>query len=118
MQYTSPLKPENRVQSQPYSLSPLSPASQKLLQSPRKAARKIAKVPFKVSGFSSLNFPDHLYDLTFYFVGPGCSRIAGRFLPQSSRLVVAKCVERRPRRLRLLVGSRHQSSNPVMRPGS
>lgn len=32
----------------PYSLSPLSPASQKLLQSPRKAARKIAKVPFKV----------------------------------------------------------------------
>ncbi|XP_059351001.1 fizzy-related protein homolog [Daphnia carinata] len=45
--YDSPLKPENRV-SQPYSLSPLSPASQKLLQSPRKAARKIAKVPFKV----------------------------------------------------------------------
>jgi len=45
--YDSPLKPENRV-SEPYSLSPLSPASQKLLQSPRKAARKIAKVPFKV----------------------------------------------------------------------
>ena len=47
LQYDSPLKPENRV-SEPYSLSPLSPASQKLLQSPRKAARKIAKVPFKV----------------------------------------------------------------------
>lgn len=45
--YGSPLKPENRA-NQPYSLSPLSPASQKLLQSPRKAARKIAKVPFKV----------------------------------------------------------------------
>ena len=47
LQYDSPLKPENRA-SEPYSLSPLSPASQKLLQSPRKAARKIAKVPFKV----------------------------------------------------------------------
>lgn len=47
LQYESPLKQENRIE-QPYSLSPLSPASQKLLQSPRKAARKIAKVPFKV----------------------------------------------------------------------
>lgn len=32
----------------PYSLSPLSPSSQKLLRSPRKAARKISRVPYKV----------------------------------------------------------------------
>ena len=32
----------------PYSLSPLSPYSQKLLRSPRKPIRKISKVPFKV----------------------------------------------------------------------
>jgi hypothetical protein len=32
----------------PYSLSPLSPYSQKLLRSPRKPMRKIPKVPFKV----------------------------------------------------------------------
>ncbi|XP_071546432.1 fizzy-related protein homolog isoform X3 [Panulirus ornatus] len=32
----------------PYSLSPVSAKSQKLLRSPRKAARKISKIPFKV----------------------------------------------------------------------
>lgn len=40
---------ENQIQiSSPYSLSPLSPYSQKLLRSPRKPMRKISKVPFKV----------------------------------------------------------------------
>merc|ERR1719468_54825 len=34
--------------SSPYSLSPVSSKSQKLLRSPRKASRKIAKIPFKV----------------------------------------------------------------------
>ena len=35
-------------QSSPYSLSPVSSKSQKLLRSPRKASRKISKIPFKV----------------------------------------------------------------------
>ncbi|XP_023325229.1 fizzy-related protein homolog [Eurytemora carolleeae] len=34
--------------SSPYSLSPVSSKSQKLLKSPRKASRKISKIPFKV----------------------------------------------------------------------
>lgn len=34
--------------SSPYSLSPVSSKSQKLLRSPRKAARKISRIPFKV----------------------------------------------------------------------
>ncbi|XP_022258859.1 fizzy-related protein homolog, partial [Limulus polyphemus] len=34
--------------SSPYSVSPVSSKSQKLLRSPRKAARKISKIPFKV----------------------------------------------------------------------
>ncbi|MCL4132534.1 UNVERIFIED_CONTAM: hypothetical protein GTU68_002392, partial [Idotea baltica] len=34
--------------SSPYSLSPVSAKSEKLLRSPRKAARKISKIPFKV----------------------------------------------------------------------
>jgi len=34
--------------SSPYSLSPVSSKSQKLLRSPRKASRKISKIPFKV----------------------------------------------------------------------
>ena len=32
----------------PYSLTPVSAKSQKLLRSPRKASRKISKIPFKV----------------------------------------------------------------------
>ena len=32
----------------PYSLTPISSKSQKLLKSPRKASRKISKIPFKV----------------------------------------------------------------------
>lgn len=32
----------------PYSLSPISPKSQKMLRSPRKTARKISKMPFKI----------------------------------------------------------------------
>lgn len=32
----------------PYSLSPVSAKSQKLLRSPRKATRKISRIPFKV----------------------------------------------------------------------
>jgi len=39
---------ENTYHHSPYSLSPLSPYSQKLLRSPRKPMRKISKVPFKV----------------------------------------------------------------------
>jgi cell division cycle 20-like protein 1 (cofactor of APC complex) len=34
--------------SSPYSLTPISSKSQKLLKSPRKASRKISKIPFKV----------------------------------------------------------------------
>lgn len=34
--------------SSPYSLSPVSCESQKLLRSPRKTARKISKIPYKV----------------------------------------------------------------------
>jgi cell division cycle 20-like protein 1 (cofactor of APC complex) len=34
--------------SSPYSLTPVSAKSQKLLRSPRKASRKISKIPFKV----------------------------------------------------------------------
>ena len=34
--------------SSPYSLSPVGNKSQKLLRSPRKAVRKISKIPFKV----------------------------------------------------------------------
>lgn len=47
--YTTPTKDRTLLdQSSPYSLSPLSAKSQKLLRSPRKATRKISRVPFKV----------------------------------------------------------------------
>ncbi|KAK2176413.1 hypothetical protein NP493_663g00012 [Ridgeia piscesae] len=47
-QYRSPRRSlESRVSS-PYSLSPVGNKSQKLLRSPRKAVRKISKIPFKV----------------------------------------------------------------------
>lgn len=39
---------ENAESSSPYSLSPVGPKSQKLLRSPRKATRKISRIPFKV----------------------------------------------------------------------
>ncbi|XP_065216805.1 fizzy-related protein homolog [Planococcus citri] len=39
---------ENIESTSPYSLSPVSPKSQKLLRSPRKATRKISRIPFKV----------------------------------------------------------------------
>jgi len=35
-------------QAAPYSLTPISAKSQRLLRSPRKASRKISKIPFKV----------------------------------------------------------------------
>ena len=45
----SPRKNQQREDTlSPYSLSPVSAKSQKLLRSPRKAARKISKIPFKV----------------------------------------------------------------------
>lgn len=37
-----------KSQSSPYSLSPLSTSSQRLLRSPHKATRKISRIPFKV----------------------------------------------------------------------
>ena len=47
--YNTPPKDQNYLdQSSPYSLSPLSAKSQKLLRSPRKATRKISRIPFKV----------------------------------------------------------------------
>ncbi|XP_046589143.1 fizzy-related protein homolog [Neodiprion lecontei] len=47
--YTTPTKDRTLLdQSSPYSLSPLSSKSQKLLRSPRKATRKISRIPFKV----------------------------------------------------------------------
>lgn len=39
---------ENVESTSPYSLSPVGPKSQKLLRSPRKATRKISRIPFKV----------------------------------------------------------------------
>lgn len=44
--YFFPLQDYN--DSCPYSLSPVSIKSQKLLRSPRKATRKISRIPFKV----------------------------------------------------------------------
>ncbi|XP_012279270.1 fizzy-related protein homolog [Orussus abietinus] len=47
--YATPTKDRTLLgQSSPYSLSPLSAKSQKLLRSPRKATRKISRIPFKV----------------------------------------------------------------------
>lgn len=47
--YTTPTKDRTLLdQTSPYSLSPLSSKSQKLLRSPRKATRKISRIPFKV----------------------------------------------------------------------
>lgn len=45
--YQSPTKYDTNEQC-PYSLSPVSIKSQKLLRSPRKATRKISRIPFKV----------------------------------------------------------------------
>ncbi|CAH0559601.1 unnamed protein product [Brassicogethes aeneus] len=50
--YGTPVKnektPVKTVQASPYSLSPLSVSSQRLLRSPHKATRKISRIPFKV----------------------------------------------------------------------
>lgn len=47
--YSSHREPATNIESvAPYSLSPVSPNSQKLLRSPRKATRKISGIPFKV----------------------------------------------------------------------
>uniref|UniRef100_A0A1B6M5E7 Fizzy-related protein homolog n=1 Tax=Graphocephala atropunctata TaxID=36148 RepID=A0A1B6M5E7_9HEMI len=47
--YSSPIENEQNIESMaPYSLSPVGPKSQKLLRSPRKATRKISRIPFKV----------------------------------------------------------------------
>lgn len=46
--FTTPTKDRSMDQCSPYSLSPLSAKSQKLLRSPRKATRKISRIPFKV----------------------------------------------------------------------
>lgn len=47
--FTTPTKDRALLdQTSPYSLSPLSAKSQKLLRSPRKATRKISRIPFKV----------------------------------------------------------------------
>ena len=47
--FTTPTKDRSLLDhSSPYSLSPLSAKSQKLLRSPRKATRKISRIPFKV----------------------------------------------------------------------
>ena len=40
---------QENIDPSPYSLSPVSAKSQKLLRSPRKATRKISRIPFKVN---------------------------------------------------------------------
>jgi len=47
-QYRVPRRSLDSCDSSPYSLSPVGNKSQKLLRSPRKAVRKISKIPFKV----------------------------------------------------------------------
>lgn len=47
-QYRVPRRSMDTSDSSPYSLSPVGNKSQKLLRSPRKAVRKISKIPFKV----------------------------------------------------------------------
>lgn len=48
-QFSAPVENEQNIESvAPYSLSPVGPKSQKLLRSPRKATRKISRIPFKV----------------------------------------------------------------------
>lgn len=48
-QFSTPIENEQNIESvAPYSLSPIGPKSQKLLRSPRKATRKISRIPFKV----------------------------------------------------------------------
>lgn len=48
-QFSTPVDSELNIESiAPYSLSPVGPKSQKLLRSPRKATRKISRIPFKV----------------------------------------------------------------------
>uniref|UniRef100_A0A1B6DR46 Fizzy-related protein homolog n=2 Tax=Clastoptera arizonana TaxID=38151 RepID=A0A1B6DR46_9HEMI len=48
-QFSFPLEARQNIESTtPYSLSPVGPKSQKLLRSPRKATRKISRIPFKV----------------------------------------------------------------------
>jgi len=49
-QYSSPTRHDlmNVESMVPYSMSPVGPNSQKLLRSPRKATRKISRIPFKV----------------------------------------------------------------------
>ncbi|XP_074640552.1 fizzy-related protein homolog [Tubulanus polymorphus] len=46
--YRVPRRSPDAADSSPYSLSPVGSKSQKLLRSPRKAVRKISKIPFKV----------------------------------------------------------------------
>ncbi|GLV43773.1 fizzy-related [Carabus blaptoides fortunei] len=46
--YGTPTRESAKLQSSPYSLSPLSLSSQRLLRSPHKATRKISRIPFKV----------------------------------------------------------------------
>ncbi|XP_075218600.1 fizzy and cell division cycle 20 related [Lycorma delicatula] len=48
-QYSTHIENEQNIESiAPYSLSPVGPKSQKLLRSPRRATRKISRIPFKV----------------------------------------------------------------------
>nr|AGC79112.1 fizzy-related protein [Nilaparvata lugens] len=48
-QYMTHVENEQNIESiAPYSLSPVGPKSQKLLRSPRRATRKISRIPFKV----------------------------------------------------------------------
>ncbi|KAJ2946658.1 hypothetical protein O0L34_g12715 [Tuta absoluta] len=46
--FRAPQHAEENIDPSPYSLSPVSAKSQKLLRSPRKATRKISRIPFKV----------------------------------------------------------------------
>lgn len=46
--FRAPPHAEENIDPSPYSLSPVSAKSQKLLRSPRKATRKISRIPFKV----------------------------------------------------------------------
>ena len=59
-QYHTPRRCADGCDYSPYSLSPVGSKSQKLLRSPRKAVRKISKIPFKVTFFL---LPAHTFNL-------------------------------------------------------
>lgn len=80
-----------------YRLSPVGKDSQKVLLSPRKHLRHIARTPFKV-----LDAPELAVGLTMHSRG-GTAQLtkAGRFLPESRLVVGHQCARGRARSLRV-----------------